>query len=169
MSRRIEGIREERGFIDLKERVTKTPGFTRGGEAVPPAKVDIGKTEEVIKNMIAVTPRVLNQSIPPGTTVRAGTVVNLTLASKELIPFDIFDDVHADLKNQTLNHVDDLIENAKVRDLLVKNESPNSLLAGDRVLLAQEFTKKGIKVDDNDPNRTFAKAFNNVRGAVSFR
>ncbi|HEX7333973.1 MAG TPA: PASTA domain-containing protein [Pyrinomonadaceae bacterium] len=167
-------LREEAGtqFIDISDKTAKAK-VVREGHEVPQVGLDPKKTDFLVDNLITVThqqlPRVISQSISAGTRVTPGTVVNLVLAPKEAIPFSIFDELHADLKAAAISHVDDLVENKNVREVLLNNETASEVKADEKALLIAEFKKKGITVNEADPERTFAKAFDNIRGAVAFR
>jgi len=162
----------ETQFVDLSDKPVKAK-IVREGFDVPPVVLDEKKTSFVLDNLPTIlpqaAPRVVSQSVPAGTKVTPGTVVDLVLAPKEAIPFDIFDAVHADLKGKALTHVNDVVENVSAREVLLKRESAAEVTNDEKQLLTTEFQKKGITVNEADPNRTFAKAFENVRGAVAFR
>ena len=119
-------IGEEARFIDLSEKPARAK-VVREGFQVPPVAFDAQKATFLIDNLVTVTPkfspRVVSQSIRAGTKVPEGTVVDLILAPKDSIPFGVFEDLHADLKDKTLNHVDDLVENAQAREVLLKHEA----------------------------------------------
>ena len=172
MAKISEGAGRATQFIDISEKPTKAK-VVREGFQVPPVVLDDKKATFVLENLPTVqpkaAPRVVSQSIPPGTKVTPGTVVDLILAPKDVIPFDIFEAVHADLKLKNLNHVDDVVENVAVREVLLKRESASEVTTEEKQLLVTEFQKKGITVNEADSNRTFDKAFSNVRSAVAFR
>lgn len=163
-------FREER--IDLSETIAK-PKVVREGHEVPSVGLDPKRTDFLVENLVTVThqqlPRVISQSIPAGTKVTPGTVVNLVLAPKDAIPFSIFDVLHADLKAAAISHVDDLVENKTVREVLLNHETASDVSSDEKAALIAEFKKKGITVNESDPERTFAKAFDNIRSAVAFR
>jgi len=159
-------------FIDISDKPTKAK-VVREGFEVPHVTLDEKKTSFVLENLPTVipkfSPRVVSQSIPSGTKVTPGTVVDLILAPKDVIPFDIFDNVHADLKTKALSHVDDVIENVAVREVLLRHDSASEVTVDEKQLLITEFQKKGVTVNEADSARTFAKAFDSVRGAAAFR
>lgn len=145
----------------------------RDGFQVPAVNLDPQLADFHIKDLIPVTPkfqpRVVSQSIPPGTRVIQGTVVDLILAPKDSLNFGILANPHADLKNRTFDQVDDLVENVKTRELLLKYESSGAVVTAEKAFLLSEFQKKGITVNDDDPERTFERAFQSIRSAVAFR
>jgi hypothetical protein len=159
-------------LIDLTEK-TKTAQVVREGFEVPRVALDPRKTTFEIDNMITVLPRsmprVVSQSIPAGTKVPPGTVIDFVVVPKTDIPFTIFQAVHESLATKNLDHVDSLVENATVRQVLLKNESAADLTPAEKEVLVTEFKNKGIAIDETQPGKTFEKAFNSVRGAVAFR
>jgi hypothetical protein len=159
-------------FIDISDKPTKAK-VVREGFEVPTVVLDEKKTTFVLDNLPTVlprfSPRVVSQSIPPGTKVTPGTVVDLILAPKDAIPFEIFDNVHADLKTRALSHVDDVVENVAVREVLLRRDTASEVTAEEKQLLVTEFQKKGVTVNEADSTRTFARAFDSVRGAAAFR
>ena len=159
-------------LIDISDKPTKAK-VVREGFEVPTVVLDEKKTTFVLDNLPTVlpkfSPRVVSQSIPPGTKVTPGTVVNLVLAPKDAIPFEVFDNVHADLKTKALSHVDEVVENVAVREVLLKRDTASEVTAEEKQLLVTEFQKKGVTVNEADSTRTFAKAFDSIRGAAAFR
>src|SRR6266404_7329448 len=102
---------KEATFIDVTE-TTAQVKVVREGFQVP--VVELNKTAQFkIDNLPTVVdeflPRVVSQSIAAGTRVPLGTVVDLVVAPKGIIPFAIVDNVHADLATHTLSQVDDLV------------------------------------------------------------
>jgi len=163
---------QQRQVIEISPKPV-TSKVVREGFEVP--KVTLNKTAATfaIDNLAIVgprfLPRVVSQSIPPGTKVTRGTVVDFVVVPKQDIPFDIFENIHAGLIGKGLTQVDDLVENVTVRNVLLKNETAADVTAADRAVLVTEFQKKGIAVDDAQPGTTFEKAFESVRMAVAFR
>ncbi len=159
-------------FVDISEKAAK-PKVVREGFHVPPVNLDQKKADFFVDQLVTVTPkqlpRVISQSVPPGTKVTRGTVIDLVLAPKDAVPFDIFENAHADLKTRALTHVDDIVENPAARQILLSREKADDVPPAEKQTLITEFGKKGIRIDEADPDRTFNKAFDSVRGAVAFR
>lgn len=115
-------------------------------------------------------PRVVAQTIPAGTKVLPGTAVDLVLAPTTTIPFDIFDKVHANLKGQTLNVLDPLLDNATVRQTLLKYNSPADVTPEDKVALVSAFNQSEVlSVNDTNSTTSFDTAFASARNALAFR
>jgi len=159
-------------LIDLSEKATK-PKVVREGYQVPAPALDQRQTDFLVNQMVPVTdrqlPRVFSQSIPAGTKVMAGTVVDLVMAPRTDIPFDVFNNVHADLKGKAIPATDNLVDNATVRQILLTYDSADDVPAAQKQQLITAFGQNGITVNDSDPTRTFQQAYDAVRGAVAFR
>src|SRR5687767_5968179 len=95
--------REKVVVVDLSPEPAKAK-VVREGYQVPRAPLDAQKAAFLVDELIGIlpeqTPRVLAQSIPAGSKVAQGTTVDLVLAPTDVIPFDIFADVHQDLKGR---------------------------------------------------------------------
>src|SRR5687767_6255678 len=93
----IGGSLRQETAIDLSEK-TKTAKVVREGFEVPQVPLDKTKAVFAIENMVTVLPRsmprVVSQSIQPGTKVPPGTVIDFVVVPKTDIPFNIFEGVH---------------------------------------------------------------------------
>jgi len=159
-------------FVDLSEEPARTK-IVRSGFEVPSVKLDTKKVDQFVGDLAQIPtrdlPRVISQAIPPGTKVSAGTVVDLVLAPRTRIPFDVFDGVHADLATRTLDVIDPLFANAAVKKTLLTYTSADDIPASEKAQLQTAFAGVGITVDDENPNRTFDKAFQSARGGIAFQ
>ena len=163
----VEGAK----FIDVSGAPAKA-NIVRGGFQVPTPKLDITKTAQLIGDLVVIAPkdlpRVISQSIAPGTKVAAGTVVDLDLAPKSAISFDAFENLHMDLKGKSVDAISPLVADGAIRKLLLTYETAQDVPAADKAALGQAMGEVGIRVDDSDPERTFARAFDATRGALAF-
>ena len=146
----------------------------REGFQVPVVKYNPQAADFFLDNLQVVdirqTPRVVTQSIPQGTRVLAGTVIDLVLAPATGIPLDIFENVHRDLAQRTVGSVvDTLLANTEVRQTLLKYEDPADVPESERAALTAQFNAADIAIDDSVANTSFAAAFNSARGALAFR
>lgn len=160
-------------FVDLSEKPAQAK-IVREGYQVPTPKVDATKAGFVLDNLEIlapkVLPRVISQSIPAGTKITKGTVVDLVLVPKSSIPFAMFEEVHADLATRTVDALtDSLLENSRARQILLDHENPTDIPAVDKEFLTAELVRNGVRVDEADTTRTFNKAFAGARGALAFR
>ena len=93
-SRVLGNIQEDKTIlVDLTEKTAKAK-VVREGYQVPPAALDKSKAQFEFDNYevtpARALPRVVSQSVPAGTRVGAGTVVDLVLVPKSGVRFDIF-------------------------------------------------------------------------------
>ena len=159
-------------LIDVSNKPA-TAKVVREGYQVPAVQYDVQKASFLVNQLVTVTPgqlpRVIAQSAPPGTKVTAGTVVDLVLAPKDAVPFDMFSAEPADLKGKYLPVLDPLLDNPSARQILLANENPSDVSATDKQTLTTALKAVGVNVDDTDPTRTFALAYGAARNALAFR
>jgi hypothetical protein len=159
-------------FVDLSEAPAKAK-IVREGYDVPPVKLDLKKVDQFIGDLAQIPPkelpRVVSQAIPPGTKVSAGTVVDLVLAPRTKIPFNIFEGVHLDLAAKTLDVVDPLFADPASKKTLLTYTNANDVPQAEKDQLKTKFASVGITVDETNPNKTFAKAFDSARGGMAFQ
>jgi hypothetical protein len=159
-------------FIDVSEKPAQAK-VVREGFQVPSVPLDTQKTDFFVNQLVPLLPlqipRVISQSVAQGTKVVAGTVVDLVLAPRDSIPFDIFTDIHADLKGKPITAMDPVLNDAASRQILLANTNSTDLNAADKTTLTNAFQAAKIKIDETDPTRTFDLAFQTARGALAFR
>jgi len=159
-------------FVDLSDKPAKAK-IVRQGFDVPEAKLDTKKVDQFLGDLTQIStkeaPRVVSQAIAPGTKVTAGTVVDLVMAARTKIPFEIFDSVHADLATKTLDWIDPVFADQAAKKTLLTYATPEEVPAAEKTALTTALGKVGIAVDESNPNKTFAKAFNSVRGGFAFQ
>lgn len=146
----------------------------REGFQVPPIQLDNQAATFFFDNLPVLpprqAPRVVTQSIKPGTKVTAGTVVDLVLAPSRIIPFDIFEGVHADLKGRNLTTLlDGMLQDPVARQSLLKYDTVEELPQAERAALTASFASANVGVDDAVPERSFESAFNSARAALAFK
>src|SRR5438093_6890882 len=161
-----------RVFVDLTEDV-KSAQIVRRGYQVPAAKVDVAQAAKIIGDLQVVDPkvlpRVLSQSITPGTRVTAGTAVDLVLAPKSAIPVDIFQGVHAAFKGKSLTFTDPIATDADARKILLTYEHPEDVPAVEKQTLTGVLTRNGVAIDDSKTETSFNAAFDTMRSAMAFQ
>lgn len=159
-------------FVDLTEKTTSSKQV-REGFLVPATTVNKQRAEFTLEQLPVAErpsiPRVVTQSITAGTHVSPGTVVDLVLAPKQLLPFGIFDGVHADLQARTLDFLDDVIENPEVRKLVLTYDSGDKMTAAEKQVITAEMGRKQITVNPEDASRSFNAIVEGLRTAAAFR
>jgi hypothetical protein len=146
----------------------------REGFQVPAVTLNPQAAEFFLGNLQPIqprqTPRVVSQSIRPGTKVTAGTVVDLILAPPSDIPFRIFDNVHRDLRERSVaTLVDGMLQDQTTRQTLLKYDKAQDVPAAERTALTQQFQAANVGIDDAAPDSSFEAAFNSARGALAFK
>jgi hypothetical protein len=165
--------RERVVVVDLSPEPAKAK-VVREGYQVPKAPLDPQKAAFLVDELIGIlpeqTPRVLSQSIPAGSKVTQGTTVDLVLASAEVIPFDIFENVHQDLKGRTLSSlIEGTLQSPQVRKTLLQYERAEDVPANEKQALINALSSAEVGVDEGDEQRTFKRAFDSARGALAFK
>jgi hypothetical protein len=167
----IAQAREVLVEIDDKPAVAKV---VREGFQVPSIKLNTQRAEFFLGNLDVIqprlTPRVVSQSIKDGTKVSVGTIVDLVLAPPTAIPFDIFDNVHRDLRQRSVSTlIDGILQDPTTRQSLLKYDKAQDVPAAEKTALTAQFQAANIGIDDNVPEASFEAAFNSARGALAFK
>jgi hypothetical protein len=159
-------------FVDLSQTSAKAK-IVRQGFDVPDVKLDPKKVDQFVGDLTQVPPkdlpRVISQAVPAGTKVAAGTVVDLVLAPRSKIPFNVFDGVHMDLAAKNLDAIDGLFADPAAKKTLLTYAAPEDVPEAEKAQLKTALQAVGVTVDETNPNRTFAKAFNSARGGIAFQ
>jgi hypothetical protein len=159
-------------FVDLSEKTTSSKQV-REGFVVPAAAINKQKAEFALEQLPVAPrpsiPRIVTQSIAPGTHVSPGTVVDLVLAPKQSLPFGIFEGVHVDLQERTLDFLDDVIERADLRKAVLSKDSADQLSDAEKQLITTEMARKDVTVNPDDAGRSFDAMFEALRTAAAFR
>jgi len=159
-------------LVDLSKTATVAK-IVRQGFDVPAVTFDPRKVEQFIGGLDIVipkdVPRVVSQSIATGTKVAKGTVVDLVLAPRTKIPFEIFPNLHLDLATKKLADFEMLLTDSTVKKTLLTYDSPDIVPISEKENLKTQFLRAGITVDETNPGKTFDKAFQSVRNAMAFQ
>jgi hypothetical protein len=159
--------------IDLSPQPAQAK-VVREGFQVPAVALDAAKAGFFIDNLAQIDvrqePRVVSQSVPPGTKVLPGTAVDLVLARTSDIPINIFQDPHRALQGQTLNALTDgILQDNTVRQTLLSFATAADVPAAAKTALTAQFNANGITIDEANADTGFAAAFNTARSALAFR
>jgi hypothetical protein len=158
--------------VDLTPEPAKAK-VVREGYQVPAVALDEKKSSFFLDNLKQITPkqepRVVSQSVAAGTKILPGTAIDLVLAPSSSIPFDIFDTPHKSLVGKNLPVLDPVLDNATIRQTLLKYSNPADVAPADKTLLTNAFATVGVSVDDANADTGFGAAFNSARGALAFR
>jgi hypothetical protein len=159
-------------FVDISAQPVKT-NLVRKGFQVPAVEVDKTIRDSFIDRWVPVppkkSPRVVTQSIPPGTQVAPGTVVNLVMAPPSIIPLDIFTGIHADFKGRTVEQASLILDNPAVQKIALQYKSADEVPETDRQVLVTALAQADVEVDDQQPEKSFGRAFSSLRNTAAFR
>ncbi|MBX3670452.1 MAG: PASTA domain-containing protein [Rhodocyclaceae bacterium] len=164
------GVRET--LIDLSPEPAKAK-VVREGYQVPAVALDEKKSGFFLDNLKQVPPRsqprVVSQSVPAGTKVLPGTAVDLVLAPASTIPFDIFEGVHKSLVEKNLTTLDPVLDDATVRQTLLKYNAAADVPATDKKVISDALAGAGITISEDAADTGFDAAFKSARNALAFR
>ena len=160
-------------FVDLS-RTAVSADVVREGYRVPTAKVDRARADFLLGELVEVTkrdePRIVSQSVAAGTSVPAGTVVNLVLTPRSNVPFDIFEGVHEDLRSRTVDQfLDGPLNNPSIRENVLRYERAADVPQDVRNQLVTAFQGSAITINEAQAKTSFEAAFNGARAALAFR
>jgi hypothetical protein len=159
-------------FVDLSQQTTSAK-TVREGYLVPATQVNKQRAEFLI-DRLAATPRkdiarVVTQSIPVGTHVARGTAVDLVLAPKQSVPLGIFEAVHVDLRERTIDFLDDVLDDPTVRELTLGFDAPDKMTAAQKKVITDRMEQKNVRVDESNAERSFGAMFEGLRAAAAYR
>ncbi len=151
-----------------------TAKVVREGFQVPAVALNNQAAEFFLGNLDLVlprqTPRVVSQSIKPGTRVTAGTVVDLILAPVDDIPFVIFEGIHRDLQQRNVSALlDGMLAQPVTRQTVLKYQKAEDVPAVEREALTQQFRQADVVISEDAAETNFAAAFNAARAALAFK
>jgi hypothetical protein len=160
-------------FIDISDKPLKAP-IVREGKQVPDVAFDPTRLADWIGGTVVVdrplAPRVISQSIRPGTRVPRGTTVDLVLASRLNLPMDLLPEIHERFRDRTIDAVvTDFLQDPRVRDIVTRYDDPTTLAGEDRQFLQSFIQERNIPIVADDPRQNFDAAFRSLRGAEAFR
>lgn len=158
-------------FIDVSDRPI-TSNIVRDGAVVPAVNFDPVVVGSFLDpgRVIKLPERVVRQSIPAGSRVPVGTVVDLVLAPTSIIPLNVFDGVHADFQQfEVVGGALELLNNSAVRKITLDYATAAEVPADKKAQLVTELSGLGINVVADDPERGFDRAFGTLRNVAAFR
>ncbi|MBL8481814.1 MAG: PASTA domain-containing protein [Rhodocyclaceae bacterium] len=159
-------------LVDLSPEPAKAK-VVREGYQVPAVALDEKKSGFFLDNLKQVPPRaqprVVSQSIAAGTKVLPGTAVDLVLAPASTIPFDIFEGVHKSLVDRNLTALDPVLDDATVRQTLLKYNAAADVPPADKKIISDALAGAGVTINEDAADTGFGAAFNSARNALAFR
>jgi hypothetical protein len=143
-----------------------------GNEVVAP-QINTALASEFIDKLGPINrinlPRVLSQSVPPGTFAARGTSVDLVLVPPPQIKVGLLQGAHVDLKEKFIPDLLPLVQDAAVAPVLQSTDDPTKLTADQKTLLTAKLKDVGAGIDENVPGKGFAAAFATLKGVQAFK
>ena len=161
-------------FVELNDEPRKA-NVIRDGHLVPSVKPDNQRLDLLLSGLKVrqptQTPRVLGQSIAPGTKVSVGTEVNLILAPRKDVSLGIFDNVHLAVVENSVEEILGRVEDTpQFRDLVLKYDNVNEVDPGDKEKLTNLMTEVAdMPINETKPGEGFSNGFDAMRAVYAFQ
>jgi hypothetical protein len=158
--------------VDVSE-APKKISINRGGTDVTPPPVNTTKVDDFVGGLVPIDrfliPRVISQTVPAGTRVARGTVIDVVLVPVRDINVGLIDGTHDGLKTKAIADVLPIVQDDKVKAVLDKGTDPTALSAEDKKVLTDAASQKlGATVDESTPSKGFNALFNSFQSVRSF-
>jgi len=165
-------VRARERVIEIGEEPVKST-IVRHGTVVATPAIDILKVDALIDKLVPLepenSPRVVRQSVRPGTRVPKGTAIDLVLAPPKDLNIGIIAEAHQDLTARPMTAVTAVVNNPAVLAILDKYDDSAKITDADKAALTQAAAPLDISVE-NDPQskRSAGALFNALKGARAF-
>jgi hypothetical protein len=159
--------------IDISDKPLKS-NVVRQGRQVPAVALDPRAVDAILGPEVIITPgqapRVVSQSIPPGTKVARGAGVDISLAPRSTIPIDVIVGFHPDFRGKNVGGVVEVIlANRQVSDAVLDFDNAADVPAATRAVIEQTLTTNQVGINNDDPTRSFEAAFLTLKGVAAFK
>lgn len=156
--------------VDVGQKVM-SPVIIRGGEEILAPQVDKRRVEDMIANYIPqlrrTVPRGVAQSIPAGTFVARGTPIDITLVPVTDIGYGILENAHLGFAERTIDDMLDLVQQPEI-DRALKKRTVGDVTESERSAIVQALGERQIVVTEDDPTRSFERAFETLKQTRAF-
>lgn len=151
---------------------TVVPTIVREGKEITPPTFNSARIDDFVAHT-PILPRLMipvavSQSIPAGTMVAKGTPIDVVLAPMSSIPFGLLDRVHDDMKALAITAALPVISDPRVAPILNKANA-SDVTADERKIVTDKLQTLHVTVDDANPAKTFALAFESLKSARAFQ
>jgi hypothetical protein len=144
--------------------------IVRDGVEVTSPQLNLSRVDAFVERLKPVipfsTPRVVQQSVKPGTRVAKGTVVDLVLVPPTTIELGLVDKAHVAFQHRTVDEVAPLVEQA--RSILERKPTAADLNDQERAQMYSIFFQADITVNDQDPTMSLDAAYRVLQGAKAY-
>jgi hypothetical protein len=170
LSQRAQVVAAKPAVVDISQKPAIAK-IVRQGFNVPVAALNTKQVEQFIGGLTPTkpqdVPRVLSQSIAPGTLVAVGAAVDLVLAPRTRIPFTVFQDLHAGFAGKNIADLEPLLS-PQIKQTLLNHETTTTVPPAELLVLTTELKNKlNVTVNSNDPKEV-ENAFQTARNAIAF-
>jgi len=170
-ARSFNEVERER-FVEIGDKPIKTT-VVRNGKAVVAPLVDHLKVDALVDRLVpvrpALSPRVVSQSVPPGTRVQKGTAIDLVLVAPLDIDIGVIANAHEDLVLRPIADVAIALEDPKLIAILGKYDDPEKVTEADKAVINQAADKMQIQLDpDPQSKKSLGSFLNALEGAHAF-
>lgn len=112
------------------------------------------------------TPRVVQQSVAPGTRVAKGSTVDLALVAPQHIRLNLLENSHTSFQNMTVQAAAPIVQSAKA--ILDRRATAAEMTTEERSQLQGLLAQNNIPVDDQNPATSMDAAFRTLQGAKAY-
>lgn len=144
----------------------------RGGKEVKTPTVNVDRVTDFVDNLKPVprpaTPRLVQQSIAPGTFVAAGTPVDLVFVPPADINVGILDGVHIGARDKSILEILGVLDDSGI-DTIVAKGDPAALTEAEKNAVTSSLAQRGVQVDDSQPDASFDRAYKTLQDVRAFR
>ncbi|MFP2934230.1 hypothetical protein ACLESO_55745, partial [Pyxidicoccus sp. 3LG] len=144
--------------------------IVRDGVEVKSPTMNLTRVEAFVERLqpiVAInTPRVVQQSVKPGTRVAKGTVVDLVLVPPTNIELGLLERPHLSFQHRTVQQVAPIVTYA--RPILEKRATAAELTDNERVQLYNILTEYGIEMSEENPDYSLDAAYRMLQGAKAY-
>ncbi|WP_164018115.1 hypothetical protein [Pyxidicoccus trucidator] len=157
------------GAVEVGSKAAETV-IVRDGVEVRSPSLNLTRVEAYVERLKPVvafsTPRVVQQSVKPGTRVAKGTVVDLVLVPPTNIELGLVDRAHTAFVHRTVDQVAPIV--AQARDILERKQTAAELNDNERQLMYSIFSQAEIEVNDEEPALSLDAAYRVLQGAKAY-
>ncbi len=157
------------GAIEVGSRPAEAVIVRDGIEVKAPAlsRTRVQAFDDRLQPIVAYnTPRVVQQSVAPGTRVAKGSTVDLALVAPQHIRLNLLENSHTSFQNMTVLTATPIVQSAKA--ILDRRATAADMTTEERSQLQGILAQNNIPVDDQNPATSMDAAFRTLQGAKAY-
>ncbi|HET7503173.1 MAG TPA: hypothetical protein VFK02_19270 [Kofleriaceae bacterium] len=152
--------------------ITKVTQVTRDGQLVRAPTLSEDHVADLLDRLAVPPrnrlPRVVGQSVTPGSLVQRGTVVDLTLVSPDDTTFEVFGPVHPALRTKTVGTILTAMP-TPVTTIVNAKPDPATLSATERTTVTQFLQTQQIATAGGTAENSFESVYGRLIDAQAFK